>query len=473
MKRNKHNLSHYHLTSFDMGELIPVGNVEVLPGDSMQQVTSALVRVTPQLKPLMHPCQVRIHHFYVPYRLLWSGWEDFITGEDGGAPPTLSGGAHVEGNLRDYLGVYNDATNDYSPLHVRAYNKIYNDFYRDQDLIAEVSEDATSVRKVSWAKDQFTAARPWAQKGQNITLPVGTRAPVMGLYGQAGTAGQLAATWHDTNGDVHQGTHYNAAANSDLAMDSDGTNPEVYADLSSADALNIRDWKEALGLQKYQEARARYGSNYVDYLKYIGVNPSDSRLQRPEYLGGGRQSLSFSEVLNTSDTNTGAMVGHGIAAMRTNKYRRYFEEHGVIMTMMSVRPKSIYVQGLPKKFSKLVKEDYWQRELENIGQQEVYNKEILATHSDPDGVFGYSDRYQEYREEESRVSGEFRNSTSYDWHLGRIFSSDIALNQSFIECAPTKRCFADQTNKSLWVMVNHSIQARRMVSRAPSQRGGY
>ena len=163
MKRSKHNLSHYHLTSFDMGELVPVGLMEVLPGDSFQQQTSALLRVTPQLKPVMHPVQVHIKHFYVPSRILWTGWEDFITGESATAPPTISGSAHSEGTLSDYMGVYDDASNDFSALPIRAYNKIFNEYFRDQDLVSEVSEDTNTVQKVSWAKDYFTSARPWVQ----------------------------------------------------------------------------------------------------------------------------------------------------------------------------------------------------------------------------------------------------------------------------------------------------------------------
>ena len=172
MKRSKQNLSHYHLTSCDMGELIPIGCVEVLPGDTFRHQTSALIRVTPQLKPLMHPVQARIHHFYVPNRLIWSGWEDHVTGVSASAPPTISGSAHVEGTLTDYLGVYDDASNDILALPVRAYNKIYNEYYRDQDIISEVSEDTNTIQKISWAKDYFTTARANPQQGTAVSLPL-------------------------------------------------------------------------------------------------------------------------------------------------------------------------------------------------------------------------------------------------------------------------------------------------------------
>ena len=220
-------------------------------------------------------------------------------------------------------------------------------------------------------------------------------------------------------------------------------------------------------MQRYQEARAKYGSNYVDYLRYLGLRPSDSRLQRPEFLGAGRQVVSFSEVLNTMSAPgfaaLGTLGGHGIAAMRGNRYRRFFEEHGWVISLMYVRPRSIYVSGLPRKFTRTTKEDYYQRELETIGAQEVLNREVYEGHSDPTGVFGFNDRYSEYRSERSYVTSQFRNSTSYDWHFGRIFASDQALNSSFITCFPTKRTFADQVEDSLDVMVHHSLVARRMV----------
>lgn len=465
MKRHKHSLSHYHLTSFDMGQIIPVGLLEVLPGDTFQQSTSALIRVTPQQKPVMHPVNVQIHHFFVPNRLLWSGWEDFITGESATPPPTISGSAHSEGTLSDYLGVYNDSTNDFSALPIRAYNKIYNEFYRDQDLVSEVGEDSNYVQKAAWSKDYFTTARPWSQKGSAVTIPFGATAPVSAKTG-VGNAALIRKSSDDTlqsPNTLTVGSGGAMVAGGNSYLDPNGT---LEADLSSATAVDINDFREAFALQRYQEARARYGSNYVDYLRYMGIRPSDSRLQRPEYLGGGRQSISFSEVLSTNDaSNLGELGGHGIGALRTNRYRKYFEEHGFVISMMVVRPKPIYVNGLHRKFSRTTKEDFYQKELETIGQQEILNKEVYAAHANPDGTFGYQNRYREYTEEPSRVSSEFRNSKSYDWHFGRIFSSDPALNATFVECEPTKRVFSDQINDSLWCMVQHNVQARRMVSK--------
>lgn len=215
-----------------------------------------------------------------------------------------------------------------------------------------------------------------------------------------------------------------------------------------------------------------YGSRYTEYLRYLGVRSSDARLQRPEYLGGGKQTIAFSEILQTgpnfdANTGVGTLRGHGISAVRSNRYRRFFEEHGIVMSLMSVRPRTMYVNGLPKKFSRTTKEDYWQKELELIGQTTVLNKELYTADTGPNDTFGYTDRYEEYRHEQSQVAGDFR-STLNMWHMGRVFASDVTLNSDFVTCDPTTRIFASAATDTLWVMVNNSIQARRLVRRTPA-----
>lgn len=464
MKRSKHSLSHYKLFTGDMGKLYPVGCVEVLPGDTFQHRTSLLVRVAPMVAPVMHPVTVRLHHWFVPYRIIWDGWEDFITGEGSELqPPSGTLGSGVVGTVPDYLGVPLVPGLKYQLLPTYAYNLIWKEFYRDQDLIAAGNLNNGAIRKIAWEKEYFTSARPWAQKGPPITLPLGVSAPVVS---QAIT---------------DAGSNEWVPVQPGLPPDADGPGgfysfDDVYADLTQAQQIDVRDFRTAFALQRYQEARARYGSRYTEYLAYLGVKSSDARLQRPEYLGGGKQTISFSEVLQTvgdeSGTNgpLGRLAGHGIAAMRSNRYRKFFEEHGLVVSMFSVRPKAIYSQGLPKKFDKFEKEDYWQRELQHVGAQAIKNKEVYADASAEDeDVFGYQDRYREYREEPSTVAGQFRANELYDdWHMARQFSSRPVLNQSFVECDPTKRIHADQTNDVLWVMAHHSIQARRMVAKNAS-----
>lgn len=486
MKRSKHSLSNTKLLSLDMGELIPIGIYEALPGDTVQQATNALVRASPLLAPVMHPVDVRIHHWFIPNRLMWTEWEDFITGgpdgNNAGVVPTIAmpddTGATV-GSLADYLGVPVGIPGlEVSALPFRAYAKVFNEWYRDQDLVPLIAEadnsgedtvTNTEIQNIAWERDYFTDARPWEQKGPAVTIPLVGNAPISGIGVSSGATGGAGTPAKTPVGDETFPFQYNSDADSvRLRAQTSGGAPDVFADLDGVSAVTVNALREALALQRYQEARARFGSRYVEYLRYLGVKSSDARLQRPEYLGGGRQTIQFSEVLATADTETstvGDLRGHGIAAMKSNRYRRFFEEHGLVISCMSVRPKTIYTTGLHKLWNRKIKEDYWQKELEHIGQQEVLNKEIQAGHTEPDGVFGYQDRYEEYRRNPSTVAGEFRTSVLDYWHLAREFSGDVALNGSFVTSVPTKRIFAEQTQDSLYVMAKHSIQARRLVTK--------
>ncbi len=492
MKRYKHSLSHYRLVTHDMGQLIPVAKMEVLPGDSFQQRTSALIRVTPQVAPVMHPVEVRIHHFFTPMRLLMDNpgdWEKFITGGkdglgEGVVLPTLTspaGTGYLANSLPDYLGIPPGVPDvQHLAMPIRAFNMVYNEYYRDQDLIEEMPLDELKIPQIAWGKDYFTAARPWPQKGPDVTLPLGEKVPIKGI-GVATATGPVAGGERKETGGVTR-TYANAWNANDVThavqieADPDLAGfPGIYADLSSAEAVNINEFRKAFALQRYQEARSRYGSRFVDYLAYLGVRSSDARLQRPEFLGGGSSTIAFSEVLNTTSSVDGAtpvddlghMAGHGITALRTNKYRRFFEEHGYIITMMSVRPKNMYMNALNRSWSKSVKEDFYQKELEMIGQQEILTKEIYMPGGET--VFGYQDRYSEYKTHPSTVHAEFRDVFDY-WHFGRNFESAPVLNQSFVDCVPTKRVFAEQTQHSLWTMVNNSVQTRRMVNKSGKSR---
>jgi hypothetical protein len=486
MKRTKHNLSHYHLTTADMGDLIPIGCVEALPGDTFQHRTNLLMRLSPMVAPVMHPVTVRVHHFFVPNRILWDGWEDFITGGPDGnnadIPPTVqvptSENAYEDRPLLNYLGLARAANEakEVNALPIYAYNRIYNEFYRDQDLIQERQANDMTIAKCAWEKDYFTTARPWTQKGDPVSLPIGDSAPVIG-NGSTPRFGLGAEGSDERNLRGVQATNNVELAGGSLGSDHGlywGNQTGLIADLSAATSNDINDIRRAFAIQRYQEARAAYGSRYTEYLRYLGVNPRDSRLQRPELLGGGRTQVNISEVLQTApetadDPNTttdygvGDMYGHGIAAMRSNKYRRFIDEHGYIISLMSVRPKAMYEQGAERHWLRKDKEDYFQRELQYIGQQEVYDDELFID-GEQNTVFGYSDRYSEYRWQQSRVTGEFRDQLNY-WHLARQFENQPVLNQSFIDCDPSKRIFNEQTQHSLWIMAQHKMVARRMVGK--------
>lgn len=503
MKRSKFSLSHYKLLTCKMGQLVPVTWFEALPGDTIQMATSALVRAAPLVTPPMHPVHVRFHHWFVPNRLIWANWQNFITGGSNGldasAHPYVSQANASVSSLADYLGAPTSGgqTVKLNALPYRAYALIWNEFYRDEDLQTALTvstadgADATgyTLQNISWEKDYLTSSRPWTIKGASVTLPVGGTAPIKGI-GIAGTNASVS-----TNVAVRESTpepnrtYTNATTAAGLnavVFETDGgsstTNkPLIYADLAQATGVDINTVRHAFALQRFEEARARYGSRYTEYLRYLGVRSSDARLQRPEYLGGGRNVVQFSEVLQTGGTSTGAqtgvgtMAGHGIAAMRTNRYRRFFEEHGIVMTLMSVRPKTMYSQRVKRGFLRGVdstysgttgtKEDYWQRELQHIGQQGVNVQEVDNQTAAPTAaVFGYQDRYDEYRREESSIAGLFRT-TLNTWHLSRDFAGAPALNSAFVSCVPSTRIFADTANDNLYVMANHSIQARRLISR--------
>ncbi len=481
MKRNKHTLSHYSMQTFDMGFLRPIGLVEVLPGDTVQHHTTALIRLAPLNTPVMHPTQVRIHHFFVPNRLVWPEWEDFITGgEHMSTPPaypTVSTNAN-QNSVSHALGVPDVAGQEINAMPIRAYNMIFNEYFRDQDLGTKASEDSLGVQYVSWGKDYFTTARPWTQKGADINVPLAGEAPVKGIGkgNQVFSATSQAVYESDGSNPTYTNPQVidNPTAANQFFVEGTGVtgDPNIRADLSQASAASINDFRKAFALQRYQEARARYGSRYTEYLRYLGIRPSDARLQRPEYLGGGTSPINFSEVLQTSAgtaPSVGDLYGHGIAGVRGNRYRKFFEEHGFIMSLCSVRPRTLYLNGRHRMWDRRTKEEYFQRELQHIGQQEIYDREVFVDPGSDAGVWGYQDRYREYREHPSSVLGHFRDSLS-TWHMGRKFGNQPGLNEDFLWCAPSKDIYQVAIGDSLWAMFNHHIVARRMVSRNASAR---
>lgn len=522
MKRSKFSLSHYKLLTCKMGGLIPISWFEVLPGDTIQMATSALVRCAPLTAVAMHPVVVRIHHFFVPNRIMWTGtmpmgegsggWENFITGGPNGTdatvhPQIVTSVNYAQSSLGDYLGLptANMPTSfTVSALPFRAYSLIWNEYYRDQDLqtlltvsTADGTDSTTNqvLQNVCWEKDYLTSARPFEQKGPSIgVFPTGARVPVIGIGVADGT---VAAnnTWRDTeNANSSRASVATNAAGSFIQTQTTGATgssntPNIFADLGNQayapTQMDLTSLRRQFALLRYEEARARYGSRYVEYLRYLGIRSSDARLQRPEYLGGGRQTIQFSEVLQTAPTTSGTggggggvgqYGGHGIAAMRSNRFRRFFEEHGIVMSMMSVRPRTMYSNPVRRQWLRGMggvgyagisgdRFDYWQRELQFIGQQIINGVEVDASVT-PTVTFGWQDRYDEYRRLESSVHGQFRSTPLDVWHLSREFGSAPALNSTFVSCVPSTRIFTDTSNDNLYVMCNHSIQARRLVAKS-------
>lgn len=532
MKRNKFSLSHFRMQTLKMGQLVPLSCYEVLPGDTVQQSISLFLRCSPLVVPPMHPVHVRVHCFFVPNRIIWQGsnpigssatggWENFITGGPDGMDTTVHPYIHLttwggHSTLFDYLGLPNNAgapaggSVNISALPVRAYQLIWNEYYRDQDLqtAATVSTadgadttTSTSIQNVAWQKDYYTTARPFAFKGPALAVfPAGSTAPVTGIGIGDGVL-TAVPNYRDSTGAVVSSGAAVGTANAAAVMQttgSSGTNtgasnfPKVLAQLGLATGgADINGLRRQFALMRFQEARMRYGSRYVEYLRYLGIRSSDARLQRPEYLGGSTATIQFSEVLQTAPTTTGGtgsggigtMFGHGVAASRTPRYRRFFEEHGLVMCLASIRPIAVYdapvermwLRGMTNAGGAQVptgllgtREDYFVRELQHIGQQQINPMEVDGVFNSMSGTFfGWQDRYDEYRRKESRVSGQFTKSaaTLDMWHFARSFSGTVALNSTFVSCVPSVLPFADQTNDNIYIFANHSIQARRMMSK--------
>lgn len=498
MKRSKHSLSQYRLTSLNQGVLFPVACEEVLPGDSFRWQSAALLRVSPLVSPVMHPVHACIHHWYVPNRLLWTNWEPFITGRDTAlVVPTLgvvNAGNPPHSYLARALGIGADtASLTANALPFRAYNFIWNEFYRDQNLDTKAVERRGDSGDVGadyallncrWEKDYYTTARPNPQQGsgvESVPLTLSGTAPVTGIGKGTGNFTVAGVAVRESGGTTP--TYANASQlwdpGADQATYLKGTAatsgfPDVRVNLSGVTVpagISINDWRQSMAMQRIREHRNKFGERYKDYLAFLGVHSSDSRLDRPEYLGGGKQTISFSEVLSTADTASGGtgapvgeMAGHGIAALRTRPFRRFFEEHGYVISLLFLRPVSVYMNRVPRHFLRRDYEHYWQKELEMMGDQTITNAEIYGDSGTPSTTFGYQNRYDEYRHGESSISGEFRNVLNY-WHMGRIFSSQPALNASFVACDPTDRIYASNTTDEIYAMVSHRISARRLVSK--------
>jgi len=477
MRKFKHSLSNYKLLTTDMGRLVPIGLWEVLPTDEIQGKTNLLIRLSPMAAPVMHPCTAEVFNMFVPARLVWNkeldgttDWESFITGgpqgDDASNPPEITT-TGTKGDLLDYFGLPLVAGKTINALPIRAFNLCFNDWFRDQDLVEERELNDLTVPRAAWKRDYFTTARPWTQKGPNVTLPLGSRAPIRSgaLTGEnfSITKDDGVRKLMDSNGP-------------NLVMGQSGgdAQKELYADLNLAEGANVNDVRRAYAIQRFQEARAAWGSRYVEYLKSIGANPADARLQRPEIISHGSAKISISEILQTAPSaadqpdpayGVGDMYGHGIAAMRSNRFRRSFQEHGYLISMMVVRPRTLYQDGIDRLWMKKDKEDYFQKELQFIGQQNVYQDEIYADATNTtDDIFGYQDRYREYRETPSHVCGDFRDTLDF-WHLGRKFEEAPALNEQFINCDATKRIFNVQGEDTLWVAAQHRVVARRQVAK--------
>ena len=479
-KRHKFNLSSQINLTTDMGIITPLGWEEVLPGDVFNHKISAFLRCSPTELPIMHPTHAEIRTFFVPNRLVFDGWEEFITGGDV-TWPHINFDDVTKGQLPDYLGLpagtYTQSGISINALPFRAYNLIYNEWFRDDQLGAPavISMDAgtddtteTSLRLASWRKDRFTSARTSPQVGDAVTIPVSLDASV-----SADGAFQFIAEDTTTSEVQYRGGLGYTPANTDLPEDQSffyhsGIKVEEGSDVG----ITVEQLRRSLALQRFGERLNRHGNRYTEYLRSMGVRSSDARLDRPEYLGGGRQTIQWDEVLQTTPAESesvpgvGNYKGHGIGAMRSSRYVRHFNEHGILMSLLVIRPTTMYVNGAKRGFFRDSFDQYFQPELQHLGMQEVYVGEVdMVNSADHRTIFGYQDAYDEYRHSPSFVAGDM-NDTLKAFHFGREFSAEPSLNQTFVLCAPRMDPFQITTTDQFFGMIKHDLRARRLLRRS-------
>lgn len=484
--RSVFNLSYEKKMTCDMGMLVPCYAQECVPGDKFVVGNEIVVRMGPALSPILHELNVFVHYFFVPYRLLWPGdevgpntWESFISGGPNGTDasvlPKWSVTNNAMGSLWDYLGfpIGQTGSANFKPMAfpMNAYNLIYNEYYRDQDLIGKVSLSNESILLRAWEKDYFTSARPWRQRGTAPALPI----TVGGTVTPSGT-GSYPILRHSADGNQIT-SHDTVAANAGFTVKSTGAvtagdalgtlASDIAAQLSvagsgfTATSFQVSDLRLTVQIQRWLERNARSGVRYTEFLQsHFGVSPRDERMQRPEFLGGSKMPIIVSEVLQTSATGLtggstpqGGMAGHGLGVSSNGRLFSYFcEEFGLIMGILSVMPRSGYSQGVNRQWLRTTRYDFYSPEFAHLSEQPVWQGELFLDSVDADNqtVFGYQGIYDEMRYRMNEASGMFAKGQTLDyWHLMREFTAAPTLSQTFIQVNPAangmKRVFADQT----------------------------
>nr|QJB19030.1 MAG: major capsid protein [Microvirus sp.] len=460
--RSSFDRSHGYKTTFDAGFLVPFFVDEALPGDTFNLKLTGFARLATPIYPIMDNMFMDTFFFSVPIRLLWDNWQRF-NGEqknpndstDFTIPQATTTTGYEANSLEDYMGLPLGVPLSHCAFYHRAYNLIWNEWFRDQNLQDSVdvptgdgpdlyTSGHYNLLRRGKRHDYFTSCLPWPQKGPGVQIPLGTQAPIY-TNSAPGSAVGVNAGLGQT---IPKSLSTNSSPGPVVFTTTDVPGQGLFADLSEATAATINSLRQAFQIQKIYERDARGGTRYTELIKsHFGVTSPDARLQRPEYLGGGSSMVNISPIPQTSPTGTyadtpqGNLAAIGTAAINGHGFTTSFTEHCVVIGLVSVRADLTYQQGLDRMWSRKTRFDYYWPALSHIGEQAVLQQEIFATGVpvDDEKVFGYQERYAEYRYKPSRITGEFRSSfpQSLDaWHLSQDFATAPVLDSDFIEENP-------------------------------------
>lgn len=460
--RSSFDRSHGYKTSLNAGYLVPIFADEALPGDTFSLSMTGFARLATPLVPFMDNSYFNTFFFAVPIRLIWDNWQKF-NGEqrnpgdstDFLVPQVDLGTGATANSIHDYFGLPIGVPNlRVSAFWHRAYNLIWNEWFRDQNLQDSVvnhtgdgpdpAADYTLLRRGK-RHDYFTSSLPWPQKGESVSIPLGTTAPVIGDPAGANTP-QFNASGVGPNPLYVAGTTQVQWGPGTPTGSLTWADPNLIADLSTATAATINQLRQAFQVQKLYERDARGGTRYTEIVRsHFGVVSPDARLQRPEYLGGGQSPINVHQVAQTSATASeptpqGSLAAFGTSIMSNHGFTKSFTEHCVIIGLVAIRADLNYQQGLNRMWSRRSRFDFYWPALSHIGEQAVLNKEIFCDGSAADeDVWGYQERYAEYRYKPSIITGEMRSSFAQSldiWHLAQDFAARPALNATFIQDNP-------------------------------------
>lgn len=508
-----------------MGKLIPINTMEVLPGDVINQNSDVMIKFSPLISPVMHDVNVKLYSFYVPYRILWENFERFMAGnKDGSDTGLLTPSIYAKdgvsnlpfnigtadsflglGTITDHMGIAPftrpvanaaDMPNfEFNGLFHRGYYKVWHEYFANlnvsqgdfepqtSDMIS--TAEATNIlitRTINWEKDYFTASLPWPQRGPTVLIP-GTGTHSLSIQGDGTPPLFTGGLYTGDNANVYTGGNSGQvglyqrgdSSNTPLNFTTNRTGLQIVGDAEGDGTLD--NLRTAMKVKMWLETAARSGSRYKEHLLgHWGTDNRDSRLDRPEFLAGSQTPVVFSDVMQTSSTDSvspqGNYSGHGMTISLNHKYKRKFTEDGMIITLMAVCPKTAYCDGIPKMFLRRERFDYPFPEFAHLSEQPIQNQEIYAPYlnnaTEPEATFGYIPRYSEMRYNPSRISGDFRTTLNH-WHLGRQFydyqandGTQPGLNNRFVMCEPSDRIFAvTDGSDSLYCQVRHNIFGRR------------